>query len=803
MLAGRGVSKRWRALAGAVALATGGSLGSAVIAAAPAGASIPTTATATAASITDVVPGKAGQAGGTVTLTVSNTFTKGDVIQIPIETGNAPAPNTGSSAQAVSYTTEPSVAVTAGPSNGSGDANPQVSEALVTNSADGSGSAVTDDELTLTFQNSAQGTSTDTYSFTLSGIEYTVGSAVGVGSSSDPVWLAPAYSYSTPAGTQTQAFNTSLTSPQGSPVHDAEVVSLTASDTPTGVPAGSTAYPVSPFTVTEEAPGYLFAGEYLLSAAATGSSSSSPLPVPGQTSSSAGTFTGTASVTAKGVTVAVLPASGTCPTSGGTSEATVTANSSGELPICVVSATTGTPGSLTFSSLSYTPPAATGPFDVAFADSNNTISLTTTQPAITVLDNPRIAGTSADDTAAAAAESLYSSTMNGGKGGAAILASDSEYQDALSASFLGNAPVSYQTVSGSGATTSSATMSTPVPILLNPYTPPTGGEATTAAAAAIKKMGVSTVYIVGGTDAISSAVQTQLAAIQVGTSQDLQVERIAGVTAEQTAATVAETPTLSGSKGTLPATPGAYGTYSSGAGGSTSGPATGAVPTAILVDGDEFQDALAASPLAYSDTIPVLLTPGSQPLDANTSAAITKLGVKQVIVVGGTLAVSNSVASTLETDGLSVLRIAGTTFDRTAAELASFELNDYSAPSAGQSQIVEGLDSAATEDGGPGLTVGTSRGDAYQDALSSAQVLGKSAGDISPLLLNSGTGTLASGTADLLSADGTAPAGGLTVYTNPTGTNSVEDILGDVIFGGTLAQTPALAAGELNAIAAG
>lgn len=793
---------KWRAVAATVALTIGSGL-AAVVAAPPAGATPPSAASvalAPGAKVADVLPGKTDQAAASVAVTISNTFSTGDQIQIPIETGSTPTANTGTVAQAVSFSTTPTVTVTAGSSNSASDTTPSFTYQTNTNSSDSAAvtAAGLKDELTIYFDNSASSsTPNDTFTFTISGIDYTVGTDAGIGTAIDPIDLAP--SYVAADSLPSQPFS-------GSPVENAEIVSFAASDTPTGVPTGSTSYPVAPFAVTEQGPGRLVAGEYLLSAAAA-SSSSSPLPLPGTSSSSAGVFTGEATVSATGLTISVLPASGTCPTSGGVSQATAAVNSSGEVPICVVTPSSGAPGSLTFSSLTYTPPSATGPFDVAFANSGGTISFTTAQPAVTVLDNPRIAGVSADDTAAAAAESLYASPMNSGQGGAAVLASDAEYQDALSASFLGNAPLTYQTIAGSSAKTSSATMTTPVPILLNPPTPPSGGESQTAAVGAIEKLGVSTLYIVGGTDAISSSVQTELEAVQVGSSggtpQDLQVIRVAGVTAEETAADVAETPKLSGSEGTLPATPGAYGIYSSGASGSTSGPSSGSVPTAILVDGDEFQDALAASPLAYSDTLPVLLTAGGQSLDPNASAAISQLGIKQVIVVGGSAAVSDQDVSTLQSDGLAVLRIAGETFDQTAAELASFELNDYSAPSPSQSPLVEGLDSAATEDGGPGLTVGTSRGDAYQDALSSAQVLGKTAGDISPLLLTGGVFTLPSGTAGLLGADGTAPAGGLTVYTNASGSSTTEHILDDVVFGGTLAQSPSLVQAELNAVAAG
>jgi len=742
-----------------------------------ASASAPVTtseALAQGSSPTTVLAGQSGQAAAPVVLDFSNTFSAGDAITVPIEVGSTPTANTGTVAQSVGYYgTIHVVATTPG-----GDTAPNFSINFTTNPADSAAvkSAGVDDEMVITFANSASGLPTDTISMEIESIEYQLGPSAGSGASHVPVDLAASYQ----SGSTSSVFN-------GSPVTNAYIYQYSLSQTPVGIPSsttGSATAALAGYTFTEGAPGLLGPGEYSFSASQ-----------PPQ--NSAVTFTGTATLTSSGLTIAAPSSSGQCPTTGGTS---ATVSGSTGYAFCVVAASTAStgPGVLGATGMAIDVPSTPGPVRVTLSGPE---SFSASQPAATVVFEPRVAGETADDTAAVAAESLYGGkTMNSGNGGAVILTSDAEYQDALSASFLGFAALSYQAVSGG-----SANMSSAVPMLLNPPSPPSNGEINTAAVQAIGALGATTVYIVGGTFAVSQAVADELAQIIVGYNSSgqpiyLAVHRIAGYTAEQTAALVAETAASS----PLPATPGAYGRYNSGASESPSGPPAGTVTTAILASSGEFQDALAASPLAYAKSVPILLNPPGTTLDSNTSSAISKLGIQQVIVVGGSDAVSDQVVQALITQGVSVLRIAGTTYEQTAALLGLFELDDYTPPPTVGAQVVDGLDSSAQfGQGGPALTVGTSRGDAFQDALSSAQVLGGECVDLCPLLLTAGTSTLSTPTADFLGAFGTAPAGGLTVFTDASGAYKTENILGDVVFGGIYAQTPALVAQELDTIAAG
>jgi putative cell wall-binding protein len=90
--------------------------------------------------------------------------------------------------------------------------------------------------------------------------------------------------------------------------------------------------------------------------------------------------------------------------------------------------------------------------------------------------------------------------------------------------------------------------------------------------------------------------------------------------------------------------------------------------TAILANGLNFPDALAASALGRELNAPVLLTdPNSVPLE--TTSALEDLGIANIVIVGGTAAVSQSVEDSLEAD-YAVTREAGDDRYETAAEIA-------------------------------------------------------------------------------------------------------------------------------------
>lgn len=133
----------------------------------------------------------------------------------------------------------------------------------------------------------------------------------------------------------------------------------------------------------------------------------------------------------------------------------------------------------------------------------------------------------------------------------------------------------------------------------------------------IARLGCGSVVVVGGTGAVSDEVLAALRAIPGVTS----VERLAGVTRYETAQLVAERVA------------------------ELEGPSFS--HKAFLVRGDLFPDALAASPLAVSQHIPVLLT--SRPdLSSESAAAIEDLDISEVIVAGGVAGVTDSAVLQVE-----------------------------------------------------------------------------------------------------------------------------------------------------------
>lgn len=742
---------------------------------------------ATGATVTNVYAGTNNQAAGSVTITINNQFAANDVIDVPILPNGAA--NVGTAAQAVYYSGAPTVTVSSNTTaeTTDGDTAPVVTSSLATNPADSNAvkNAGYADELVLKFSNSFTGTTAgNPYTITLSGINYNVGSAAStVAPGTTPLPVSAGASY-VPANTATAA-------PAAVSVVNAQIPNYQLTEAPTGVPAGATAAPIANLTLKEVTPGTF--------PASTANAYSISVPV------GSGTLAGTATITATGFTIATYTAGATTPCGTPGTSIQVAADTNGKYTFCVVTTTNTTTGagSLVVSNMAVTPTVGGGStIPVTVTPAAGATTYTTPNPAVTVVTVPAaVSGYTADDTAAQAALSAAATDKTAGRTvGAVVLASDAEYQDALAASYLIHATLPAQDATG----TSIAGGSTSNPVVLNPYD--TTNESATAAAQVIRKLGVGTVYIIGGTMAISQDVQNQLAKIQVGTVNNqpvyLQVIRIAGQTAEQTAAMVAGYPLSTA--GTLPATPGAYGMYNSGNSESTTPTAAAAAgnpTTAILVDADEFQDALSAAPIASRYNLPVLLNAGGQGLDTSASAALANLHVQQVIVVGGSAAVSDQAVQSLQAAGYSVLRIAGPTFDATSNLLAQFEVNSFTTPVTNVTGTRDGLNAAGAV---PATTksfqVGTSRGDAYQDALASAQVLGSTT-SLSPLLLNTNTSTISTGAGNFLSQHG--PNAKFQVYTDgtTTGNPGTVQIYQDQVFGGSLAQTPALIQSELNSIA--
>lgn len=156
------------------------------------------------------------------------------------------------------------------------------------------------------------------------------------------------------------------------------------------------------------------------------------------------------------------------------------------------------------------------------------------------------------------------------------------------------------------------------------------------AATAFRALGATRAVLLGGEQALAGQVEADLRAAGATT-----VERITGADRFATAAAIAER---------------VGGTAAYLAEGASADPQRG------------WPDALAASPLAAFEGRPILLTGASDLPDA-TAAALDRLGVTDVTVVGGSAAVSDGVAGEVAATGVRVDRVAGDSRYDTAALL--------------------------------------------------------------------------------------------------------------------------------------
>lgn len=158
--------------------------------------------------------------------------------------------------------------------------------------------------------------------------------------------------------------------------------------------------------------------------------------------------------------------------------------------------------------------------------------------------------------------------------------------------------------------------------------------------------GVTDVYIVGGVGAVSTAVANQIAATHVGnvpTAAFINVVRIAGIDRYATNMAVNEYQ---------------FATHS----------------TVIVATGANFADALAVGPAVSGKHLPLVLTATSA-LSPSAKQQLVDMNVSNVVIVGGTGAVSSAVESAIKGMGISITRLAGTDRTQTAAAIATWETN--------------------------------------------------------------------------------------------------------------------------------
>jgi putative cell wall-binding protein len=165
----------------------------------------------------------------------------------------------------------------------------------------------------------------------------------------------------------------------------------------------------------------------------------------------------------------------------------------------------------------------------------------------------------------------------------------------------------------------------------------------------LDRLGADLVRIIGGTAAIGAAVESRLHELGYDT------QRYAGANRIDTAVQVANDAIYDD--------------------------ASTAVLARAFGDGTAgFADSLGGGMLAGTDGAPLLLTETAR-LSDSTAAYLDATGIRDVVVVGGTAAVSDAVVSELQREGRTVTRIAGANRFATAAAIAdrSFDGSDATA----------------------------------------------------------------------------------------------------------------------------
>ena len=655
--------------------------------------------------------------------------------------------------ESVGFAGTPTVTVTPDPGNsGTGETAPTIT-ATYSSTAGACTTASIKNVLTFTVTNNATGLTTgDLWDINVSGVEYTVGAAAATGSLGILINNADFLSFET--GNQT------LNSPADDiPISNAIVSNVVvgansppvAIDLPHSANNQAANQPISDITLTEQSAGLL-----------PGASAPDNWICVSFENASIDTSTSVPSVSvdaASGATVGTL-----------------SVINNGDDMVFQVTTPSTTAATYTISGVNVD--TNSNGFDYVFASmrqnsacSNDGVDIGAA-PAFYAATTHPLYGALADDTAAA--ELQYQKGNNGcldnTLNNSVDLARDDLPYDSLSGAYL-------------AGRLNSGTLLTP------------GGSATTVSNSTLNALridGAQTVYVLGGPLAISNAIVTQLQNTQAydcGGNQTLQQEnslanpvflnviRIWGNSADDTASAIGQymgTGSIIGKASFS----GAWGATYNDTGSLESAPPVGfGLRTAIVAQDAGWQDAASAGPISWDRSFPIFLTtPGG--LSSGAQSGLANDNIEQVIVMGGQLAVSDTVVQQIESLGIAVLRIAGHDFTDTSQLTAVF------AQSEGGNNL--GPDGLGWGDADPYVA----RGDYFGDALAGAGVAGNQDRPI------------------LLSASSTVAGAGMTAYFDKAGLEDGAFTGGYPIqvlriLGGPLAFTQGLIQTLLNDIAAG
>lgn len=277
------------------------------------------------------------------------------------------------------------------------------------------------------------------------------------------------------------------------------------------------------------------------------------------------------------------------------------------------------------------------------------------------VDYARVAGALRFDTAAQSALDAFPAGAS-----TAVIAYGRDFPDALAASPLAGA------VNGPILLTETATLPQ-------------------ATADALTDLGVTKVYIVGGTGVVSSAVEAAIQALGVS-----EIERLSGANRYITAREIADEAVALGAS----------------------------TAEAFLVRGDDFADALAVSSIAAQEKVPVLLTTTAT-LHTEARGFLTATGTDDVYIAGGTGVVSAAVQAEVDAlPGVAVERWYGDNRYLTGAAVVRNAMTTWAIPM---------------------VDIGLASGENFPDALAGGAVMGYKHGLLlltQPTVLSAPTATL-------------------------------------------------------------
>lgn len=169
-------------------------------------------------------------------------------------------------------------------------------------------------------------------------------------------------------------------------------------------------------------------------------------------------------------------------------------------------------------------------------------------------------------------------------------------------------------------------------------------DLTDATADELARLNTERVYVLGQQVAVSAAVEDELA-------NDYDVVRVGGDTRYSTAQLIAQ--------------------FNPGDNASDVGTLGNSGRTAFIATGEKFPDALAAGPLSFNSSFPIILTRTDE-LSDEAADALDELDIEHAIVLGGPVAIQQEVEDQIRSRGIATQRFDGATRRDTAVMIANF-----------------------------------------------------------------------------------------------------------------------------------